>query len=118
MKTLQEMHHCSQCHRATLHVRTDHSCPHLVHALITVFLCGLWIPVWIICTFSAREKNKPAQCTVCGNSLKEVCANENGRGVEFYAKRLHEEAALKKQKQQEAKAQRLVEKQKNEPYWC
>ena len=37
---------------------------HILHLLITLFLCGLWAPVWLaICMFDKGE----AICTECGS---------------------------------------------------
>lgn len=36
---------------------------HLVHALVTLFLCGLWLPVWIVVCMVTDDR---ARCTRCG----------------------------------------------------
>lgn len=36
---------------------------HLVHALVTLFLCGLWLPVWIIVCLTIDDRSR---CTRCG----------------------------------------------------
>lgn len=41
-------------------------CNHLVHALVTLFLCGLWAPVWLIAATSLG----PYRCTKCGENLE------------------------------------------------
>lgn len=38
---------------------------HVVHGIVSVFLLGLWIPVWIMIALTAG--NEPAQCVKCGN---------------------------------------------------
>ena len=42
----QTQRHCKSCGRQTLHQRQAPN--HLIHAIVTLFLCGLWIPVWIL----------------------------------------------------------------------
>lgn len=47
---------------------TPHNQPtpnHLVHALVSLFLLGLWIPVWII--VAVTSGNESATCVKCGN---------------------------------------------------
>lgn len=44
----------------------------LAHALITLFLCGLWIPVWIIITIS--NNGQPYRCTQCGSTDRPVAS--------------------------------------------
>jgi ribosomal protein L37AE/L43A len=59
---------CATCQRSTLHVRNTYDVPHVAHLLASVFLCGLWLPVWffhtIINEFSAGE---PWRCQHCGS---------------------------------------------------
>lgn len=38
---------------------------HVVHALVSLFLVGLWIPIWILIAASAGKD--PAVCVKCGN---------------------------------------------------
>lgn len=38
---------------------------HVVHALVSLFLIGLWIPVWILIALGSG--NEPAACVKCGN---------------------------------------------------
>jgi len=55
---------CPLCQRPTLHARDRPN--HLVHGLVTLFLCGLWIPVWIFASWSSNEK--PFLCQTCGTA--------------------------------------------------
>lgn len=51
--------HCAQCGRLSLHAR---SCPnHVVHALVSLFLCGLWVPVWVL-----ASRRDAWRCQTCG----------------------------------------------------
>jgi hypothetical protein len=65
----QEVEHwggyCPYCRKMSMFVRTVDVPNHLVHAIVTLFLCGLWLPVWIICAIAAGEQ--PWRCTVCGS---------------------------------------------------
>ena len=38
---------------------------HIVHAIVSLFLLGLWIPVWIIIAIGSGKD--PATCVKCGN---------------------------------------------------
>lgn len=35
---------------------------HVAHLLTTIFLCGLWLPIWILWSLVPQ----PWRCTVCG----------------------------------------------------
>jgi hypothetical protein len=71
--------HCSTCKRATLHIRNTYDVPHVLHLLISVVLCGLWLPVWIIHTLidaldpaslgGARIAARPAGCLTATPSV-------------------------------------------------
>jgi len=37
--------HCPKCRKSTLHYRQGVN--HVLHLLITIFLCGFWLPVWL-----------------------------------------------------------------------
>lgn len=50
---------CAACRRPTLHARPAPN--HLVHAIVTFFMCGLWLPVW----FLASQRG-PWRCQTCG----------------------------------------------------
>lgn len=53
---------CKECDRRTLHARKK--CSHLIHALVTLFLCGLWFPVWLVADYLASKSNW--RCQTCG----------------------------------------------------
>lgn len=40
---------------------------HVLHLLVTVLLCGLWVPVWIIMALSHREYGN-WRCMECGGT--------------------------------------------------
>ena len=40
---------------------------HLVHAIVTLLLCGLWLPIWII----ASLQYYPWRCCTCGTNPHE-----------------------------------------------
>ena len=60
--------YCSHCETMRLFRASVPKCNHLVHAIVTLFLCGLWIPVWAIAAFDAenRRQRVRAICSVCG----------------------------------------------------
>ncbi len=39
------------------------TCNHILHLLITLFLLGMWLPVWILMAFSPG----PWTCSTCGS---------------------------------------------------
>lgn len=62
MGTRQIMAHCKVCREPTLHL--DQTPDHLLHLLLTLLTCSLWLFVWVA---SCVVKNRP-QCTRCGAS--------------------------------------------------
>jgi len=57
--------HCPHCQRPVLAQRQARN--HVVHLLMTLFLCGFWLPIWAIlaaCPF-------PWHCPTCGTKIKE-----------------------------------------------
>ncbi len=40
---------------------------HVLHLLASVFMCGLWIPVWIIIAWSGGETRRVLEVDPCGN---------------------------------------------------
>lgn len=61
MPTQQTSILCQNCHQLRLHTRNVPN--HLVHALVSLFLCGLWLPIWIIVAIVSTE---PFRCNMCG----------------------------------------------------
>jgi hypothetical protein len=51
---------CRRCNKHTLHARPGTN--HLAHALVTLFLCGFWLPIWIL----ASLKIGGWKCQTCG----------------------------------------------------
>jgi len=52
---------CSNCHLDRLHARPGTN--HLLHCIITLFLCGCWLPVWILSSI----KIGGWRCQTCGS---------------------------------------------------
>ena len=57
--------YCDYCRRYRKAERP--ACNHLAHALVSLFLCGLWIPVWLLAY--AMQTSKPFRCTHCGEVM-------------------------------------------------
>ena len=55
---------CTTCNGPRLFIKPGTN--HLVHALVSLFLCGLWIPVWIIATLGNNMARW--RCTQCGGT--------------------------------------------------
>jgi hypothetical protein len=55
--------YCRDCGRNVLVRRTTPN--HVLHLLVTLFLCGLWLPVWaLIAVFGGGSW----RCTQCGST--------------------------------------------------
>lgn len=63
---------CGHCGKPTLHTRSTEDFPHMLHLLISVFLCGLWIPVWVILTIISENAGRgvPFRCSTCGQAAQ------------------------------------------------
>lgn len=60
---IQTQRFCAICNQERLFTKPGMS--HLVHALVSIFLCGLWIPVWILA--AASNASQPYRCNQCGS---------------------------------------------------
>jgi hypothetical protein len=60
----QASFHCPQCRQQRLFTRQGTN--HVIHLLVTLFLCGLWVPIWILIAIS--DGSKPYFCSRCGFS--------------------------------------------------
>lgn len=54
---------CAVCNELTPHNQPTPN--HVVHALVSLFMLGLWIPIWIL--IAATSSNEYAACAKCGN---------------------------------------------------
>lgn len=57
---------CPVCRRSTVHSSQVRVVNHVTYALITIFLCGLALPIWIIATLRAGPIH-PWRCVECGH---------------------------------------------------
>ena len=55
---------CNVCGRPTLHVRAINTPNHVLHLLITIFLCGFWLPIWLLLIVTAKKDR--LRCALCG----------------------------------------------------
>lgn len=88
MPTIQKMNHCNACDRQTVHLQQTPN--HILHLLLTLLTCGLWIFVWISVGKSS------AQCTSCGD--KHSTFNDISRGASKINLMAYEETFGKKRK--------------------
>jgi len=65
-RQLQEQIFCPTCNQQRLFCKDGTN--HLVHAIVSLFLCGLWIPVWIIAAM--LNSGKPYRCQQCGTPTR------------------------------------------------
>jgi len=57
--------HCTSCDKETIFI--ENKINHILHAILTIFLFGTWLLVWLFLIFF---KNRKTQCKVCGKSPK------------------------------------------------
>jgi hypothetical protein len=63
MPAHEEEAYCGRCGRYVL--ARSQGPNHLLHALITIFLCGFWLPVWAVIALTGGS---PLRCTRCGTT--------------------------------------------------
>jgi len=67
MALQHSQYNCPTCKRPTMHVRNTYDVPHVLHLLVSVFLCGLWLPVWFAHTLlNEIAPGEPWRCQNCG----------------------------------------------------
>jgi hypothetical protein len=57
-----EMRACDNCEKMTLYISNPPN--NLVHGLVSIFLAGMWIPIWLILLMVQKDP----QCSSCGRS--------------------------------------------------
>jgi len=59
---LQIQRHCPICQAPRLFTKPGLN--NLIHALVTIFTCGLWLFIWLI--VALINSRAPYRCTNCG----------------------------------------------------
>lgn len=59
--------HCRHCGTMTLHELDPSHVNHVLHLLVSVFLLGLWLPVWFLLSVFAPDRK--VRCLTCGQIL-------------------------------------------------
>ena len=65
---------CKLCKRHTLHFQEVEKINHVLHALLCLFLCGLWWPIWLLLTLCRTRY--PFRCSRCGQVEGELTPKE------------------------------------------
>ena len=79
---VEQLHaHCEHCQRLTLHQRSVDVPNHILHLLLSLFLCCLWLPVWLFVAIVTVFSNEQIQfrCTHCGALQKRQRASAFAR---------------------------------------
>lgn len=111
MRHEQTQIRCARCGDYTLHVRDVETVPHLIHAAITLFLFGLWLPVWVIHAMIVASKESQFRCSRCGQAQGELTPEELAICDE---QRRAEEAIRRQEWEEEAERGR----QQIEAFWA
>lgn len=61
--------YCQVCQKQVLTHREHKRPNHILHLLITVLMCGLWFPVWIILTLLHLLPFSSPRCSNCGTPI-------------------------------------------------
>lgn len=62
MSTITTRRNCRTCGQKRLFAKEKQS--NVLHLLLTVLTCGLWLPVWLL--VAVLVAFRPYRCTVCG----------------------------------------------------
>ena len=93
---------CNRCQKPTLHQRHITYPNHVIHLLLFLFCCGLWLPVWMLITVvSAFERKPPFLCTICGQpagelTIEQVSELNHERAIQRIERRARNAAAMRK----------------------
>ncbi len=98
MPVEQAQFFCVGCQQNRLFTRQGSN--NLVHALVSLFLCGLWIPVWILASMNAA--NAPYFCSQCGLAGNAATLSDP------YGK-LAKQKAERREERREKTAEKLIE---------
>jgi hypothetical protein len=63
--TVQGLGYCAYCRRRVYCSKPG--VDNTVHALVTLFLCGLWLPVWVL--ILVQNESIPFRCRYCGTEV-------------------------------------------------
>jgi hypothetical protein len=66
MATETAQRFCQSCQRNTLYVRHSTPVNHVLHLLLSVLVCGLWLPVWLLIVLCHQPYQAPLRCATCG----------------------------------------------------
>jgi len=68
MAQQQRQAYCHRCGKYRLHTRQATETHHVLHVLITLFTCGVWLLIWFLDILVTGFDNarKPYLCSVCG----------------------------------------------------
>jgi hypothetical protein len=87
MSTYHKQAYCSACRTHTLHVSNQRDVPHVLHLLVTLFLCGFWLPVWIAhSVLRSVSGGEPWRCNRCGSARGLFASTSRAGIVEIAAK--------------------------------
>lgn len=81
MATQQSQAYCNRCAKPTLHTRVTRDVNHVLHLLLTLFCCGLWLPIWILDALitSMSDSSEPFLCSLCGQRAGTITAEQRAQ---------------------------------------
>jgi hypothetical protein len=96
---------CNRCGRPTLHARNTEDVPHVLYLLLTLFCCGLVLPIWILhAIIAAMGKGPPFLCQVCGQPAGQRTPEQEAAWHAALAR----DRAMREQQRAAEKAQRAA----------
>ena len=59
---------CNRCGEPTLHTCVIRPMNHTPHLIVSLLLCGFWLPVWILLAMVHNPRSDPWRCSRCGQA--------------------------------------------------
>lgn len=86
-RTDQAQAFCNRCQKSTLHQRNVTETNHVLHLLLTLFCCSMWLPIWLLIAIVNSLENPPYLCTQCGQTVgrltpEQLCAMAQQAAIE------------------------------------
>lgn len=63
---------CHRCQRHTVHQRTSTETNHILHLLLTIFCCGVWLPIWMLIIVVSWLEKTYFICAQCGQAAGDL----------------------------------------------
>ncbi len=78
--------YCQQCRKPTLHERDPGTVNHVLHLLMTLLCCLMWLPIWMLLTLTQPKRR--VRCLTCGLAIGDRAPIEREEAADARAKKI------------------------------